>query len=191
MLLVMTGELDDRNLMSAYRDGDVAAFETLYERHKGPLYRYYLRQGLNDAIAAELFQEAWTKIIGARERYRPTAKFTTYMYQIAHNCLIDHFRRSGRSVAAFDEGVVAVQDLPGADCDGPESGAAALEVRERFRAALAALPDEQREAFVLREEAGLGLADIAAATGVSAETAKSRLRYAVQKLRAMLADAEQ
>jgi len=188
MLPVMAGELDDRDLMSGYRDGDVAAFETLYTRHKGPLYRYYLRQGLNEAIAAELFQEVWTNIIKARERYRPTARFTTYMYQIAHNCLIDHYRRSGRSVATFDEGTVAMAELPGSDCDGPESGATSLETRERIRAALAALPDEQREAFVLREETGLGLQDIAAATGVSAETAKSRLRYAVQKLKSMLAD---
>lgn len=188
MLPVMAGELDDTDLMVAYRDGDVAAFENLYERHKGSLYRYYLRQGLNDAIAAELFQEVWMKIIRARERYRPAARFTTYMYQIAHNCLIDHYRRSGRSVTTFDEGIVAVQELPGSDCDGPESGAVSLETRERFRAALAVLPDEQREAFVLREEAGLGLTDIAAATGVSAETAKSRLRYAVRKLRSLLAD---
>lgn len=188
MLPVMAGELDDRDLMIGYRDGDVAAFETLYGRHKGPLYRYYLRQGLNDAIAAELFQEVWAKIIKARDRYTPTASFSTYMYRIAHNTLVDHYRRSGRSVDAFDEGVVAVQELPGSDCDGPEAAAIASESRVRFRAALAALPDEQREAFVLREESGLSLADIAGVTGVSAETAKSRLRYALRKLRAALAD---
>lgn len=188
MLPVMAGELDDRDLMIGYRDGDVAAFETLYSRHKGPLYRYYLRQGLDPATAAELFQDVWAKIIKARDRYRPTASFSTYMYQIAHNCLIDHYRRSGRSVATVDEGAVSLHELPGNDCDGPEAGATSLETIERFRAALAALPDEQREAFVLREETGLALADIASVTGVSAETAKSRLRYAVGKLRAMLAD---
>lgn len=188
MLPVMVGELDDRDLMVRYRDGDVAAFESLYKRHKGPLYRYYLRQGLNEAIAAELFQDVWTKIIKARERYQPTAGFTTYMYRIAHNGLIDHYRRSGRSVDTFDEGVVAVQELPGSDCDGPESGAVSLETRERFRTALAALPDAQREAFLLREETGLALADIAMVTGVSGETAKSRLRYAVRKLKMLLAD---
>ena len=188
MLPVMAGELDDRDLMGRYRDGDVAAFETLYARHKGGLYRYYLRQGLDEAIAAELFQEVWAKIIKARQRYRPTAKFSTYMYSVAHNCLVDHFRRCGRSVDVFDEGVVTVQELPGDDCDGPQSQAISLESRARFRAALEALPDEQREAFVLREETGLGLADIAAVTHVSQETAKSRLRYAVRKLRSMLAD---
>lgn len=188
MLPVMAGDLDDRDLMVAYRDGDVGAFETLYRRHKGPLYRYYRRQGLDDPTAAELFQEVWIRIIRAREGYEPGALFTTYMYRIAHNCLIDFFRRSGRSVDAFDEGVVSIADVPGADCDGPESGAVSLETRERFRAALAMLPEAQREAFVLREESGLGLAEIAAVTGVSAETAKSRLRYALRKLRAMLAD---
>ena len=188
MLPVMAGELDDRDLMIGYRDGDVAAFETLYQRHKGPLYRYYLRQGLDDATAAELFQDVWTKIIKARDRYTATASFSTYMYRIAHNTLIDFYRRSGRSIDTFDEAVVAVQELPGNDCDGPEAAAIANESRTRFRDALSALPDEQREAFVLREESGLGLADIANVTGVSAETAKSRLRYALRKLRTMLAD---
>ncbi|MFQ5634232.1 MAG: RNA polymerase sigma factor [Gammaproteobacteria bacterium] len=188
MLPVMGTEREDRDLMIGYRDGDVAAFETLYMRHKGPLYRYYRRQGLNEAIAAELFQEVWVRIIKARQAYRPTARFTTYMYRIAHNCLIDHYRSSGRSVTTVDADVIEVQELPGGDCDGPESGAVLLETRERFRAALEALPAEQREAFVLREESGLALADIAAVTGVSAETAKSRLRYAVRKLRMAMAD---
>jgi RNA polymerase sigma-70 factor (ECF subfamily) len=188
MLPFMAGELDDRDLMGRYRDGDAAAFETLYARHKGPLYRYYLRQGLNDAIAVELFQEVWIRIIKARRSYRPTASFSTYMYRIAHNCLVDHFRRCGRSVAALDEGFVTVQELPADDTDGPEARAISLESRERFRAALEALPDEQREAFVLREETGLGLSDIASVTNVSPETAKSRLRYALKKLRSMLAD---
>jgi len=188
MLPVMTGELDDRELMLSYRGGDVAAFETLYCRHKGPLYRYYLRQGLDAATAAELFQDVWTKIIKARANYEASAGFTTYMYRIAHNCLIDHYRRSGRSIETIDEGTLCVQDLPGRDCDGPEPGAIRLETRERFRIALATLPDEQREAFVLREESGLALADIACVTGVSAETAKSRLRYAVRKLKTLLAD---
>lgn len=188
MLPVMAGDLDDRDLMSAYRDGDVTAFEILYRRHKGPLYRYYLRQGLGEALAAELFQEVWTKIIAARERYRPSAQFTTYMYRVAHNCLVDHYRRTGRAVETVDAALVPVQNLSAGDCDGPEAGVMSLQTRERFRAALMALPEEQREAFVLREESGLGLADIAAATGVPAETAKSRLRYAVRKLKHMLAD---
>lgn len=188
MLPVMAGDLDDRELMSRYRDGDTAAFETLYGRHKGPLYRYYLRQGCDESTAAELFQDVWMKIIRARRNYRPTARFTTYMYQVAHNCLIDHYRHTGRSVHAFADGAVEVEDMPGADCDGPERGAESLQQGERISAALAALPDEQREAFVMREESGLSLADIAAATGVTGETAKSRLRYAVKKLRRMLAD---
>jgi len=188
MLPVMAGDLDDRDLMQRYGNGDAGAFEMLYARHKGPLYRYYLRQGLDEAIAAELFQEVWMKIIRARRSYRPTARFTTYMYQIAHNCLIDHYRQSGRSVAMFADGAVEVEELAAADLDGPERCAESMQQGERIREALAALPDEQREAFVMREEGGLSLADIATATGVTGETTKSRLRYAVSKLRRMLAD---
>lgn len=177
--------------MVRYRNGDVAAFETLYTHHKGPLYRYFLRQGQGREDASELFQEVWTKIIRARDRYQPTAKFTTYMYQMAHNCLVDHRRKQSRKPQqTADKAAVDPDEVAADENDGPESGAENLQTMERFQRALAALPAEQKEAFLLREEGGLSLNEIAAATGVSAETAKSRLRYAVNKLRQILGDGE-
>ena len=186
----MAGELDDRELMSRYRDGDIKAFDALYARHKGPLYRYFLRQGVNADTAAELFQEVWVRVIRAKQRYRPTAGFQTYMYRIAHNCLIDDYRKSGRNIVVIDAAAVDVQELPGVAADEPEVGVSEAEVREKFHAALEALPDEQREAFVLREEGGMSTAQIAEVTGVSSETVKSRLRYAVNKLRKIMATEE-
>jgi len=187
MLPVMARESDDKALMVRYRDGEVAAFEALYTRHKGPLYRYFLRQGLGPEPAAELTQEVWMKIIRAKERYEPTAKFTTWLYRLAHNCLVDQYRRSAHKIAqhrADDDN--AVTQLPAAPAGNPEATAMRDESVKQFRAALAKLPDEQREAFILKQEAGLSLADVAAITGVSAETAKSRLRYAFSKLRRQL-----
>jgi RNA polymerase sigma-70 factor (ECF subfamily) len=191
MLPGMAGRIDDRVLMVRYRNGDVAAFETLYTHHKGPLYRYFLRQGQSQENASDLFQEVWTKIIRAKDRYQPTAKFTTYMYQLAHNCLVDHLRKQSRKPHHAGNTVEIDPDEVAADAsDGPELGAENLQTVERFRAALAALPPEQKEAFVMREEGGLSLNEIAAVTGVSAETAKSRLRYAANKLRQNFSDEE-
>jgi RNA polymerase sigma-70 factor (ECF subfamily) len=191
MLPAMDQEPDDTTLMLRYRDGDVGAFEILYGRHKGPLYRYFLRRGGGPDRADELFQEVWTKLIRAKDRYQPTAKFTTYMYRIAHNCYVDDVRHQHRTPDAID-GPAAPDpdDLSGDAKDNPQCQAERAESIDQFRQALADLPGDQREAFVLREETGLSLADIASVTGVNAETAKSRLRYAVRKLRKALLDTD-
>jgi RNA polymerase sigma-70 factor (ECF subfamily) len=191
MLPAMVEEPDDRALMLCYRDGDVAAFEVLYMRHKGPLYRYFLRRGMGQERASELFQEVWTKIIRAKDRYQPTAKFATYMYRLAHNCYVDEIRRQGRTpVTADGPGFDDPDEIPGDSGDDPRRHVERLEAVDRFRTALEDLPADQREAFVLREESGLSLADIASVTGVNSETAKSRLRYAMRKLRQVLLDPE-
>ena len=78
--------------MLEYRDGDGDAFEVLYARHKGPLFRYCLRHCRERSTAEETFQDVWMRVIGARERYQPRAKFTTWLYRIAHNRVIDRYR---------------------------------------------------------------------------------------------------
>src|SRR5436190_18395294 len=83
----------DEDLMLAYRDGNAAAFDQLYRRHKGPLYRYLLRQCRDAAAAEELFQDVWMNLVRARAGYTVTARFSTYLYRLAHNRLIDHYRR--------------------------------------------------------------------------------------------------
>jgi len=175
------GEAADEDLMLAYRDGNAAAFESLYTRHRGRLYRFVLRGVKVRAVAEELYQEIWMKVIEARERWTPQAKFTTWLYTIAHHQLIDHWRRKGLTLVSLDES----EGVP----DGSQDPAAQAQAREGlalFSAALAALPPAQREAFLLHEEAGLSVAEIAEATGTNAEAAKSRLRYAMAKLKAVL-----
>lgn len=179
---------EDGQWMLAYRKGDVRAFEKLYAKHKGALYRYLQRMCRDREVANDLFQEVWSRVISSRDRYEVRAQFTTFLFQIAHNCAIDHFRRVDRKREKQTEDVEALQDqLPGAETDRPELRAQETELRDAYKSALQRLPEEQRQAFVLREEGGFSLEEIGKITGVTMETAKSRLRYALSKLRATLA----
>ena len=172
----------DSALMLRYRDGDVSAFETLYRRHNDALYRYLLRLSRNPAAAEDVFQEVWSKIIRARHNYRPAAKFTTFLYHVAHNCFVDYVRRNKRHANTVD---VEPDTQAGAN-DPPEDLAEKAIAKRRLATALRDLPDEQRDVFLLHEEAGLSLDQIAAITDCKRETAKSRLRYAIRKLRAAI-----
>lgn len=184
---------EDEALMLAYARGDAASFERLYARHKGPTYRYLLRHTSNRATADELHQDVWMRVVRARERYRPEARFTTWLYTLARHRLVDHFRSKGGVVAAsLDQD--SADGLPDTPAEEPSSAGDPLvrvldeESGNRLLAALADVPGLQRDAFLLHVEAGLSLVEIATLTGVPAETVKSRLRYAYRRLRAALED---
>ncbi len=182
----------DEALMLRYCAGDASAFELLYRRHRGPVYRYFLRQCGNAGAADELFQDVWLRVVNARIGYEVKARFTTWLYRIAHNRLMDYFRSNGRAkLESYD--LLVDEDSADEQWVDVDSGAESADVTldrkrtvERLVAAIDTLPAAQREAFLLREEGGLSLEEIAAATGVNAETAKSRLRYAVARLRSLL-----
>jgi RNA polymerase sigma-70 factor, ECF subfamily len=179
----MVGD-EDGELMVRYVRGDARAFETLYKKFRGPLYRYLMRHTRNEEAANDLFQEVWSKLIASRDRYEPRAKFSTFVFRIAHNCFIDYYRRSStRFEKLRREDDDAESQVPGPRSDLPDERLQYAQTLERYREALAALPAEQRDAFLLYEESGLSLDEIAALTGVGMETAKSRLRYALAKLR--------
>lgn len=178
-------EPTDEALMLAYARGDAAAFDTLYQRHRGALYRF-LQRGLgNRASAEEAYQEVWTRVIAARARYQPTAKFRTWLFQVAHNLMVDSYRR--RRPEDPDADVELALELRGDDArHRPEAELSAFEEHRRLQRALQALPDEQRVALQLRLEQELTLEEIAHITGTGRETVKSRLRYAMDKLRGTL-----
>lgn len=178
--------------MLAYRDGDAAAFDALYARHRGPVYRFLRRQTAGVAVADELFQDVWMAVINARTRYEVSAKFTTWLYRIAHHRLVDHYRASGRLVAfesplPEDEDGTPLDSID-PDAETPEQHVLRRETTEHLVAAIEALPPAQREAFLLAADGELTVADIARVTGVPFETAKSRLRYAYARLRQVLSD---
>jgi RNA polymerase sigma-70 factor (ECF subfamily) len=185
----MHGNVPDEDLMLAYRAGDAAAFDALYARHRGGVFRYLRRQTRNAAVAEELFQDVWMRLIDARARYEPQAKFSTWLYTIAHNRLMDHFRSGSRAaLVSYEDEDDPPPELV-ADTPRPEEMLARKQDAARLLAAIDALPAAQREAFVLQQEGDLSVEEIAAATGVNRETAKSRLRYAMAKLRAQFAPA--
>ncbi len=171
--------------MGRFQNGDTAAFETLYARYRGALYRYFVRQVVRSAVD-DLFQDVWLRVIKGQARYRPDAPFAAYLYRIAHNVLVDHYRREGRA-PEFTSAEHLQLPNPGA---GPERAFTQVEMRAAISRALSDLPAAQREAFLLHEEAGLTLEQIAAVVGTGRETIKSRLRYALNRLRRDLLENE-
>ena len=185
----------DEALMLAYRDGDAAAFEALYRRWRVRLFRYLQHQCGDKAVSEELYQDVWLKIINARANYQVTAKFATWMFRVARNRLIDHWRASGRRgaemLASYDEDVdaddpPALAGLAASPDEAPERLLERRHLAQRLLEAVSALPAAQRETFLLAEEGDLTLEEIAAVTGTKRETAKSRLRYAHARLREQL-----
>jgi RNA polymerase sigma-70 factor (ECF subfamily) len=181
------GAATDEELMLAYAHGDVRAFDALYQRQRGMLYRFILRSVRDRTAADEVFQETWSRLIASSSRYRVEAKFSTWLLQIAHNLIVDSFRRA-RPQAGPEETETVFRELDAPESERPEQVLSEFEQRRRLQLALDTLPEEQREAFVLRMEAGLGLEEIATVTGAGHETVKSRLRYAFAKVREKFAE---
>jgi RNA polymerase sigma factor (sigma-70 family) len=184
-------EATDEDLMLSFARGDGAAFEELYGRHELRVFRY-LRRYVSDPDAAnDLMQDVWFAVARSAARYQPTARFTTWLYTLAHHRMVDwiRMRRDHQSLDADGgdgEGSSLAERLPADPRSEPAVEAQAQEDGTRVLRALAQLPTEQRAAFLLKAEAGLSVEEIATITGTSFETAKSRLRYARSKLRELL-----
>lgn len=184
----------DEALMLLFAAGDVAAFDTLYGRHEMGVWRYVLRGVREPAVADDLLQDVWFAVARHAASYQPTARFKTWLFTMAHNRMVDHFRsaRHHLSLDATDGDAGGDGSLGLGDTLAANSGFGPLrqlQSREQAAALIAAveqLPGDQREAFLLQAEAGMAVEDIATATGVSFETAKSRLRYARARLRQTL-----
>jgi RNA polymerase sigma factor (sigma-70 family) len=171
--------MTDEALMQAYAKGDMAAFERLYARYRGPLYRYILRHVGDAATANDLYQGSWEKVIRAKASYTANAPLRAWIFRVAHNHVVDHFRRTRPMQELTPE-------TERSNNPGPEQALADEQQAADLAAAVSALPAEQRDALLLKMEAGLDLAAIARVTGVNEETAKSRLRYAVARLKRSL-----
>jgi RNA polymerase sigma-70 factor (ECF subfamily) len=193
-------EPSDDDLMRAYAAGDVAAFERLYARHQAGLYRF-VRRLLGTPLAAqvdEVFQDTWLRVVHARAGWQPQgAAFRTWLFTLAHHRAIDLWRRSGREVAFDDDdGGDAPWEPDGTPWQHWPAPSAAVahgeelafwrRAGERLLQCLDELPLAQRSAFLLHHDDGLSLAEVAVALEVGMETAKTRLRYAMVKLRACM-----
>ena len=183
--------------MLAFRAGDARAFETLVRRHRTPVFNFILRFTGHRARAEDVLQETWLKVVRSAGEYTPKAKFTTWLYTIARNLCVDSARKESYRQASSLEAPAAGADgeegrplgegLPDTGAS-PERGAYNARLRPLLERALASLPEEQREVFILREYSGIPFKDIAEVTGVSENTVKSRMRYALDGLRRRLAE---
>lgn len=191
----MGPETSDEGLMLAFKAGDARAFESLVRRHRTPVFNFILRYTGHRARAEDVLQETWLKVVRSAREYEPKAKFTTWLYTIARNLCVDSARKESyrqaasleAPVAEGDEGRPLGEGLPDTAAS-PERGAHNARVRPLLERALSSLPEEQREVFILREYSGIPFKDIAEVTGVSENTVKSRMRYALEGLRRRLAE---
>ena len=171
--------------MMSYGAGDADAFEILYQRYKAPLYGFVLRQ-CGQQTTDELFQDIWLKVIKSRSHYQVKASFKTWLYHLARNRIIDQYRKN--NLCLVDNNVRTLDSITSATVVSPEKNLQRQTQYEILLDAIAGLPAEQKEAFLLREEAGLSVEQIADTCGINFETAKSRLRYAIKKLRQKLGE---
>ncbi len=183
----------DESLMQAYSAGDARAFEVLYTRHRGPFWRYLTRLIGSSAEGEELFQDAWQRVIVARESYvcagansdSSGSPFRAWLFRIGHNLAMDRLRHKNIAPeSSMDDNVL---QFPAHSDAEPEHMSISAEAHQRLMQSLAELPHEQREVVLLRAEGELSLEEIGTLTGHGRETVKSRLRYALAKLKQSLA----
>ena len=182
----------DESLMLRYAAGNLQAFNLLYNRHEMGVWRYVLRSVRVQAVADDLLQDVWFALARQAPHYQPTAKFKTWLFTLAHNRLVDYFRTAKQHVSLDDDddaatdSVALVQSLAANSGFGPLKRLESKEQAQAMLDAIEGLPFAQREAFMLQAEAGMDVQEIAKTTGVSFETAKSRLRYARSRLKELL-----
>lgn len=194
---IMSDDVADETLMLRYRDGDLDAFKELYRRHSQGLYLFISWRSPRREWVDEIAQDSWASLHQARARYQPQSAFRTYLFQIARNRLIDLLRQQGTVVLSADlaraeddgEGMFEALADASHESESPEDSMDRSQQVRELHAAIRALPSEQREALVLQQFNGMSLDEIADLTGVPAETVKSRLRYAMQKLRRQMEQA--
>jgi RNA polymerase sigma-70 factor (ECF subfamily) len=183
----------DESLMLRYRAGDVRAFEVLVTRHRKPVYNFILRFVRDPAQAEDLLQETFLRLIKSVDAYEQQAKFTTFLYTIARNLCVDASRRGKHRRATSldgpssrDEDSAPLVERVAADQAAVDRRVIGNQLASRIQAAVDALPEDQREIFLLREVSDLQFNEIARVVGCSENTVKSRMRYALEKLREAL-----
>jgi RNA polymerase sigma-70 factor, ECF subfamily len=195
--------MTDEALLAQYVDGDFSAFEELYARNKGGLYRYLSRQVHNKSLAEDLFQDVWGKVISHSQNYQQSASFRTWLYTIARNKVIDHVRHMQVVEQVIKPNCEDEQDASNSESEGDvklsqNHGESFNQSREpdmlhnQLRQAQAIdycmnkLPRHQLDCFLLKEEGGLTAVAIADIVDINLEAVKSRLKACYQNLRSCL-----
>jgi RNA polymerase sigma-70 factor (ECF subfamily) len=189
----------DDELLDRFIAGDAGAFAVLLQRYQRPIFNFIARNVRDAEAAADLLQEVFTRVVQRSSDFNRASKFSTWLYAIARNLCIDHMRRmkhrrhaslDGTAPGDHDGGGSAWVERLALAQPGIEREASAGGLRSRIAAAVEALPEEQREVFLMRELQQMPFAEIALVVGVSENTIKSRMRYALERLQEALADYE-
>ena len=192
-------DVTDEALMIRFQGGERHAFTLLVRRHQSPLYNFALRHLQSPPAAEEVVQETFTRVVQNAATFMQTSRFTSWLYAIARNLCIDLLRKQRqRRHPSLDEPSHAADGtgttLGERSADGRasvERTAVSTEIRERLLSAVAQLPEEQREVFLLREMSNLPFKEIAEVVGAPENTVKSRMRYALERLQAALSEFEE
>ena len=188
----MNEPASDEVLMLRYKDGDLSAFEVIIEKHQQPLFSFVYRFCNDYHQSQDLVQDVFLRLVKTSKQYEPKAKFTTYLYTIAHNVCIDHLRRKKRrnNVSLSDpvdqENQTTLEDTMKDERANPQRDFEQKSFEQALHQAVENLPAEQREVFLLREQQNLAFDEIARIVGCLPSTAKSRMRYALQNIREKL-----
>ena len=194
-----TSSAADEALMLRYQRGDTSAFAELVRRHKSPVYNFVLRQLRSTSAAEDITQEAFLRVVQRAAEFKHEARFSTWLYTIARNLCIDSVRKSklrmhpSLDAPANDDGARTLLDVLPDRAPGADVGRAVewTKIRRSIVDAVEALPEDQREVFLLREVANLAFREIAEVTGTAENTVKSRMRYALERLRMALSEFEE
>ena len=184
-------KIQDQQLMLAYARGNAGAFDTLYARHKQAVFRFFIRQNLSHAVAEELCHDAWLKLIKNRVSYQATAQFNTFLFTIVRRLAIDYSQKKSNYLETLKADIEVENNdkSPPASFDNrvptnhTENSVTNHTLAEALKQQIAALPIAQREVFLLKQEAGFSIEDIAKITFQNKEKVKSCWRYALQKMR--------
>lgn len=192
-----SSQVADELLMVRYQRGDRDAFATLVRRHKVRVYNFVLRQLRDPAMAEDVAQDVFLRVVQKASDFKHEARFSTWLYTIARNLTIDLLRKQAlRKHPSLDE-VRGEKPALGETIEdrhprsSVERSAVSKEFRESVLRAVDALPADQKEVFLLREIGNLPFKDIAEATGVGENTVKSRMRYALERLQQALCEFEE
>jgi len=181
--------LSDQNLVQSYIKGDHSAIEVLINRHRSKVYTYILLTIKNQQLAEDLFQETFIKVIQSLRggKYKDNGKFLSWVIRIAHNLIIDHFRKEKQlNSISNDDTEVDLFNSKKLSEDNIEELIISSQIRSEIRTLINELPDDQREVVLLRHYGGLSFKEIADQTDVSINTALGRMRYALINLRKLI-----
>ena len=185
--------LSDQKLVSTYLEGNVSSLETLIKRHKDRIYTFIISKVRNQALAEDIFQDAFFKVIKSLQKgkYNEEGKFLPWVMRIAHNLVIDHFRKTKRmpttsNIKSYDDDFFDIFDFISCEDLNSELTIMEVEQHEQLRKIVQELPEEQRQVLVMRHYEELSFKEIAEKTGVSINTSLGRMRYALINLRKIM-----